>query len=73
MSKERGFNRLTIVLSIIAVGIGAIVGMVAPSNGDENIVIGAFLGFFYTWGLYFIIRLVIVIVGYIVKGFRDEG
>lgn len=68
---------MTFVLSVIAIGVGAVVGMVASPNNPqsmyENMMVGACLGFFYTWGIYFIIRLVVVIVRYIVKGFKSEG
>ncbi len=83
MSGERGFKRLTLVLSVI----GAILGIIVRIPEIHDLVRHGFsfttayivgrgpeymlIGFASPWVLFFFIKY--VIVGYIAKGFKRES
>ena len=80
MSIERGFQRLTFVVSIITAVIGISIGISMTPDisyvGEciGNACYGLVYGFVATWAVYgFIKYIAISVVRYIAKGFKHEG
>jgi hypothetical protein len=67
MNLQRGFLRLTLVVSVL-VGIWVSLALGAANYWDAWVVLGFAIGFSACWAIYAIVRF--VVIGYIIKGFR---